>query len=35
VGRKWWGVWKKLLGRFAGAAVKDFGVLEPEKGLDE
>jgi len=35
VGRKWWGAWKKLLSRFAGAAVKDFGVLEPEKGWDE
>lgn len=35
VGRKWWGAWKKLLSRFAGAAVKDFEVLEPEKGWDE
>jgi len=35
VGSKWWGAWKKLLSRFAGAAVKDFGALEPEKGWDE
>ncbi|OCL08261.1 ankyrin [Glonium stellatum] len=35
LGKEWWEAWKRLLGRFSGAAVEDSGVLEPERGHDE